>query len=930
MRNAGFAGCCAPPKLAKEQVSSLLSLAGLLFASARLKFWETHYEKMNYTFLCLTQSMLLATACFAESFSEPVPLDSGWQLEFASKVSVTGGEIARVGFHPEGWHAATVPGTVLTSLVDDRIYPEPLYGENNRPDKISEDLCRESYWYWTTFTAPEDYAGKKIWLHFDGINYAAEVWVNGQKAGTMRGAFARGVFDISAFVTPGTKAALAVLITPQPHPGWPHEHTLFDGMGGNGGITAVDGPTFLCTLGWDWIPAIRDRDSGIWQKVYLSATGPVAVKNPLVTSALSLPDLETADVTIQTTLENATDQPQQGVLKVNFGDVTLSSPIELAARSSQITSLDPKAFPELRLHHPKLWWPNGYGPQNLYRVQLDFEIKGTVSDHQEMMFGVRKITYSVSDSENLTVSVNGVRILCKGGNWGLDEAMKRNPRGRLEAQIRMHQIANYTIIRNWVGQSTSEDFYELCDQYGLLLWDEFFQPNPSDGPDPTDLDTYVANVRDKILRFRNHPSIAVWCARNEGYPPKQIDEALRKLMAELEPTRLYQASSTAGRGVYSHGPYYWRPPREYYSFDANDIFKTEIGSVSIPTLESIHGMMPEKDWEVIDNDWAEHDLAKGAQRGDKYPQIIDERYGKAANLADFARKGQMANYEAFRAMYEGRNAKLFKPCTGVITWMSNPAQPSFVWQIYHHDLEPNASLFAAKKACEPVHIQLNEKTWDVEVINNLPAPIAQSHASLTIYNLDGSTVYQHQFDVEAAPTAETSLGAVDWPANLSAVHFIKLEWHDAADKLLSDNFYWRALPGQQDNLQALETLPTVTIEAEVARHDGDGKCLIDVKLHNSSSQIALMAHLQLHRQTSGERVLPVYYSDNYVSLAPDETRTISIEAAASDLKGETPLVMVDGWNIAVKAFASTEAAVALNEEAQVSHWPVTGLPVHIQ
>jgi beta-mannosidase len=859
-----------------------------------------------------------------------VLVDAGWQLQFASQVSLKGGEIAQVGFQPDGWHAATVPGTVLTSLVDDKIYPEPLYGENNRPDKISEGLCRESYWYRTTFTAPEDYAGKKIWLHFDGINYAAEVWVNGQKAGTMRGAFARGLFDISDFVTPGKTGALAVLITPQPDPGWPHEHTLFDGMGLNGGITAVDGPTFLCTLGWDWIPAIRDRDSGIWQKVYLSATGPVVVKDPLVTSDLALPDLDSADVTIQTTLENVTDQPQQGVLKAKFGDVTLSTSIELAARSSRIVSLDPKAFPELRVPHPKLWWPNGYGPQNLYKLQLDFEINGTVSDHQEVMFGVRKIAYSVSDSENLTISVNGVRILCKGGNWGLDEAMKRNPRSRLEAQIRMHQIANYTIIRNWVGQSTSEDFYELCDQYGLLLWDEFFQPNPSDGPDPTDLDTYVANVRDKILRFRNHPSIAVWCARNEGYPPKRIDDALRKLMAELEPTRLYQASSTAGRGVYSHGPYCWRPPREFYSFDANDIFKTEIGSVSIPTLESIHGMMPEKDWEVIDNDWAEHDLAKGAQRGDKYPQIINERYGQVANLADFARKGQLANYEAFRAMYEGRNAKLFKPCTGVITWMSNPAQPSFVWQIYHHDLEPNASLFAAKKACEPVHIQLNEKTWDVEVINNLPAPVTQSHASLTIYNLDGSTVYQHEFEVQAPPSAETSLGSVEWPANLSAVHFVKLEWHDAAGKMLSDNFYWRALPEQPDNLQALETLPTVTLEAEVARHDDDGKCLLEVKLHNPGSHIALMTHLQLHRQNSGERVLPVYYSDNYVSLAPGEARTISIEAAASDLQGQTPLVMIDGWNIAVKPSASTDAAVALNEEAQVNHWPVTGLPVRIE
>ena len=216
----------------------------------------------------------------------------------------------------------------------------------------------------------------------------------------------------------------------------------------------------------------------------------------------------------------------------------------------------------------------------------------------------------VPGTDTLTISVNGVPIFIRGGDWGLDEAMKRIPRERLEAQIRMHQLANLNLIRNWVGQSTSEDFYELCDKYGILVWDEFFQPNPSDGPNPTDIDTYIANVREKILRFRNHPSIALWCARNEGFPPPEIDAELRKLMAELEPTRRYQPSSTDGAGVRSHGPYYWRTPREFYTV-TDDYFKTETGSVSVPTLESIHGMMPKKDWETINDDWAEHDHGQG-------------------------------------------------------------------------------------------------------------------------------------------------------------------------------------------------------------------------------------------------------------------------------------------------------------------------------
>ena len=162
--------------------------------------------------------------------------------------------------------------------------------------------------------------------------------------------------------------------------------------------------------------------------------------------------------------------------------------------------------------------------------------------------------------------------------------------------------------------------------------------------------------------------------------------------------------------------------------------------MSIPTLESIHEMMPQKDWETINDNWAEHDFAKGAQSGDTYAQVIADRYGKLANLADFVRKAQLANYEAFRAMYEGRNAKMFGETTGVLTWMSNPAQPSFVWQLYHHDLEPNASLFGVMKAGEPVHIQLNEETGHLEAINNHPDPISGATAHLWIYNLDGSIV----------------------------------------------------------------------------------------------------------------------------------------------------------------------------------------------
>ncbi|MGB9144854.1 MAG: sugar-binding domain-containing protein [Acidobacteriaceae bacterium] len=857
-----------------------------------------------------------------------IEIGSGWQLQDVAKVPQAASVVSQPGYLPAGWYRATVPGTVLTSLVDDGVYPDPLYGEND--NLIPESLNKADYWYRTTFTVPAAYAHRQVFLHFDGINYAATVWVNGTEIGSTTGAFIRGQFDITRLVRPGQTAALAVRVSPQPHPGVPHDHTIADGVGKNGGITAIDGPTFLCTIGWDWLDAVRDRDTGIWQKVWISAEGPVLIENPLVTTDLPLPSTASADVTVQTTLDNTSDKEQKGEVIGDFGDVKFSRRIVLAPHSTQLITFDPKTTPALHVLNPRLWWPNGYGPQNLYTLQLRFVGHGRGSDRQDTTFGIRKITYGGMNA--LTISVNGVKIFIRGGDWGLDEAMKRLPRARLDAQIHLHALANLNMIRNWVGQSTSEDFYDLCDQYGILVWDEFFQPNPADGPNPDNLTVYLANVRDKILRFRNHPSIALWCARNEGYPPPEINAVLEKMIPELDPTRLYQPSSTAGRGVMSGGPYDWREPAAFYVPDAP--FKTETGSMSVPTLESIHAMMPRRDWETIDNDWAMHDFAKGAQHGDVYPSILAGRYGRVANLADFARKAQLMNYEAFRAMYEGRNARLFAPDTAVITWMSNPAQNSFVWQLYAHDLEPNASFFAVKSAGELIHIQMNEANGRLEVINNLPAPIAGDTAHVTIWTFKSGgspgeleASLQQEIPVNGAPDTAIDLGPTPLPDSLSAVYFVELQLADAQGNVVSRNLYWKPNPSQGQDLTPLNQLPTVNLQGSIARHDENGRLRLTVTLTNPTRTMALMAHLQLRQKISNARVLPVFYSGNYVSLAPGESRTINIDAAETDLNGDTPVVMVDGWNVEVAPIANPDCALETNVEAQVSHWPATGLPM---
>lgn len=897
----------------------------------------------------------------ADALPAPVTVSSGWLMQDEASVDASADRVASVGFAPEiyvphpyvgpatasanpatdpgtngsarplrssawaqapapssrAWYRATVPGTVLTTLVDNGVYPEPLYGENNRPNIIPESLCRTSYWYRTAIDVPASYGGRRVWLTFDGINYAADAWVNGWKVGEIRGAFARGQFDITSRVAPGQRAAIAVLIHPPPTPADPLEQTQRWGLGLNGGVHSHDGPTFVASQGWDWMPAIRDRNMGIWQKVTLSASGPAVLRDPYVVTEVNSID-KTADVSLEVGVANATSVGVTGLLEGTLGDIAFqSAPITIDAGGTRTVRLSPANTSSLRLKNPRLWWPNGFGDPSLYPLHLTFVAGGVVSDAMDFNVGVRTISYTLGDHDQLALVVNGVRVFAKGGNWGMDEAMKRVPRARLEAQMRLHRDANYTIVRNWVGQSTSEDFYDLADRYGLLVWDEFFQPaagldsgrerGETGEQDLSDISLYLANVREKVLRFRNHPSIALWCGRNEGAPsPKFMADRLVEIMAELDPTRAFQPDSDAGRGVRSGGPYWWQPPASYYTEGRGaplTPFKTEIGSVSIPTLEAIHAMMPATDAERFPNDdWAEHDFATGGgnNHSAQYLTTLESRYGDISTLPRFVRAAQMANYEAYRALYEGRFAKLFNPSNAVITWMSNPAQPSLTWQIYSYDLEPFASFFAVKNACEPLHVQMNQNDFHLVIVNHGPSPIGGLKYRARILDLDGRTLDDQTRDIgTAAASAATDLGALPFPAALSPVHFVRLDLMDGG-RARSSNFYWRNAAAP-DDLRALDSLPLVTLDADVTREDAGGKVRLEVTLTNSSSQVALLAHVQLRNQRTNQRVLPAFYSDNYVSLVPGERRTITIEAAAKDLGSDRPLVTLDGWNVSTGA-----------------------------
>jgi len=894
----------------------------------------------------------------------------GWRLSAAPTVKADGAAISKAGFDASSWWQAVVPGTVLTTMIERGVYPDPEYGLNNLA--IPESLNKQDYWYRTEIKSPEDLHGEHLTLTFQGINYKAVVWLNGMQLGTIKGAFIRGVFDVTGIwkAGKGDENVLAVQVSPPPHPGIPQEQSVKGGPGENGGIMCLDGPTFVASEGWDWIPAIRDRETGIWQPVELKATGLVKIGDPQVVTVLPLPDTSRADVVINVPIVNGSDAPVHGTLKASFESVELSKDVTLAPGATTL-KLTPAEFKQLTVQQPRLWWPNGYGRQDLYHLKVTFNQEGALSDTRVSRFGIREITYELSllDSAGhlrrmedapshgergnagvvdvshegmkeipaadpfppsypaawranwhswvaslapgaessaaihaiddpgtapyLVIKVNGVRIACRGGNWGMDDLLKRVSRERLEPYFRLHHDANLNIIRNWVGQDTEEVFYDLADEYGLLIWNDFWETTQNYNIEAEDPALFLANARDAILRYRNHPSIAVWCGRNEGVPQPIINRGLDDLVNSLDGTRYYSPSSNV-IDLQNSGPYSYKDPKLYFT-TLNHGFSVETGTPSMSTLESFRATVPKEDQWPIDDVWAYHDWHQSGN-GDvgTFMTEIQTEFGAPTGLEDFERKAQMLNYVDHRAIFEGMNAHLWAPNSGRMLWMTQPAWPSTMWQIFDHDYDTPASYYGVKKACEPIHIQMDISNYEVAVINTTAAAVNGLSLDASVYSLANKLLLHHQEQKNAGADSLTDGFKLDLaPLLTTDVVLVKLELRGAGGEIVSQNLYW--LTAENASYRQLARLPAASVSADARVTRIVNMIHLQVHLKNNGGVVALENKLTL-LNADGTRVLPAYFSDNYVSLLPGEKRDIEIEYPVSDAKGLAQLT-VRGWNL---------------------------------
>jgi hypothetical protein len=876
-------------------------------------------------------------------------ITSGWEMIEENKT--VSQPILDNNYNTSEWYNATVPGTVLTTLVNQGVYPDPYYGLNNL--YIPDTLSRMEWWYRVRFDVSDKEMNKPSHLLFNGINYRADIWLNGKLLGNIAGAFKRGYFDTRNLLK-NSNNVLAVHIYPPNNAGIPHEENKA-GWGPDGGILCLDGPTFISSEGWDWMPGIRDRNIGIWQDVRLCLGGAVGLKDPQVITDLPLPDTTSAKIIIKAPLYNTGNEEQTFDLICKINEINIHKKITLGPQENRLVIFSSDEFPELNMKNPHLWWPNGYGAQALYLLKIGALQEGDTLFTKTVRFGVRELSYQftvdVADKHDwrieysptdlkqkgtplfdfsncrplgpnykntviakvregvdlsnfteveqgnpyLVIKVNGKPIFCKGGNWGMDNAMKKTSKEFLEPYFILHKQENFNMVRNWTGESTEESFYDLCDEYGMLVWNDFSISTWGHNLDPADNDLFMQNATEIVKRFRNHPSIAMWCARNEGYAPPLLEERIQQLIAKEDGSRHYIGNSVVINMLLS-GPHQFFPdPIKYYNNIA-DGFNTEFGTISMPTYPTLQKFIAKEDIWPISDVWYYHDLHFNGFGWKEYIQRINA-LGKDScqNAEDFCKRAQVLNFNDHRAMFEAWNHKMWNNASGVLLWMSHPAWPSMMWQTYSYDCETFGSFYGSKKACEPQHIQWNLNDHKVVVVNASLREIKNAKAELTVFTSSGKQLMKHQEKVDVPVNAKTDLWVADIPQNNTGLILFRLTLTGGDNKLISENDYW--LNDKFDVSPAdLGKMENTSLSVTDYKKEQNS---ITFNIKNTGKIIATFIKLNVANSATDEIILPAYASDGYFNLLPNESRKIVIMVPSLDKNGNVK-VIADGLNCSIK------------------------------
>jgi len=893
---------------------------------------------------------------------------SKWQIKSSVLENGSGEAISKGNFSAGNWYSADVPTTVLNAMVKDGVYPDPRLDMNNYliPDisdkfNAEHDLNKYSYlpghanpwkdpyWFKTEFSIPESDKGKVVWLSFDGINYRAEVWVNGKRiadSNEMAGMFQRFKFNITDAVNKDGKNILAVKVYPVDHPGTPG--TQFKPLANNRGPIEdlFKDLTLKISGGWDCAMPVRDRNTGIYQEVYLTFTNAVDILHPFVITELSLPDTTTAKLSISALLFNTSDKAIKGVLKGKINllneidmcdyvkelpgkmdEISFEKEVQVPANDTVTVVLSYNDFQQLTIKNPYLWWPNGYGEQYLHNLELSFVQEDGVSAKTNTMFGIRKITNEMKEINGefgRVFIVNGKKVFNKGG-WLQPDMLLDMNKQRVYDEARLLANANINLVGTEDMPSPPQDWMDACDKYGLMWWEIFYQcwttvPGSPNAYMPLDHYLAIKNEKDIILRCRNSAGLTAWIAENENVPGPDLYFALKEDLKKMDNSRPFIASTSVlwdwrkftqyikddlPLGITDSGKpgYSWHPAA--YFFDIinevkDQMFRDELGIPSVPTLSSlkkfIFNLGSDKNNPLfpLDSVWAEHgawDVDGYAYKS--YHDAIKNIYGfKTKDIKDYVRTCQIINYEGYRAMFEAANARMWDITSGVMLWKLNSAAPDVVWSIYDWFLNPDAAYYGSQTACEPLHIQMNANDYQVSVINaNLKAR-TNLKISAKVFSYDMQEKWSRDVKINIAQNRYQEVFRIPQISDITPVYFVKLELADETGKVISSNFYWLSSKTPAD-FSELAKIEDVKLNYTYKTKEKDGQCIVSVKVKNPSAKLAFMNRVAIIKKSDNLEVLPTLWSDNFISLLPGEEKTVTATFAKKLLNGSDISVIID-------------------------------------
>jgi exo-1,4-beta-D-glucosaminidase len=860
--------------------------------------------------------LLLCLAPAALGASSGTALHDGWQLQSACKIQAAGDAVSSASFHSAGWIAASVPATVVAAQVAAGIYPDPYFGMNLRkiPGEtypIGELFANHpmppdspyscGWWYRKEFAIPAADTGRTLWLHFGGINYRADVWVNGKKIADqtqVAGAYRTYDFDITGAAEPGKPNVVAVETFA------PTEKDL--------GINWVD-----------WNPAPPDKDMGLWGGVTFGTSGPVTLRSPMAVTHFTDDSLKEAGLTVYAELENASDHPVNGKVTATVANIPVEQAVTLAPHEHQTVALTPGQFPQLRIRNPRVWWPYLMGDPHLERLTMRFLAGESVSDEQSVDFGIREITSQLTDKGYRLFHINGKPLLIRGGGWSQDMLLRQNPE-YLRNELRLFRDMRLNTIR-LEGKLETDDFFQLADRQGILVmlgwcccdqWEHWRDWTPEN------YTVSAASLRSQMLRLRSHPSLLVWLNGSDNHPPADVESAYLRVEAETHwPNPILSSASggsttvTGPSGVKMTGPYDYVAP-SYWYVDSHHGgaygYNTETSpGPAIPSVASLRRFLPPDQMWPPAEDWSYHNGGGDFKNLTVFDAAMKATYGNADSLNEYVRLGQTMAYDGERAMFEAYSRNKYTS-TGVIQWMLNNAWPSTIWHLFDYYLDAGGGYFGTKKACEPLHVQYSYDDHSIVVVNSTWADAPHLTASVRVFDAQMRSLYSAEKPLDAPPDSSTRVDTIPDSgfAPSTPVYFIDLALKNPGGSIASRNFYW--IPASLttfdwansdythtpalkfEDLQSLRSLPPAAIEATIHQLAGADSGTVEVTLHNPSRALAFQIDAAM-RTKSGDLIAPVLWSDNFIELLPGESRTLTAALPPNTPSGA--VVKVSGWNI---------------------------------